>query len=57
LAANVCQASLLSASRIFLPNSLRLWVKGFAFLAVEDPTGMVNIVIAPDIYAHDRVAL
>jgi error-prone DNA polymerase len=31
--------------------------KGFAFLAVEDPGGMVNVVIAPDIYAHDRAAL
>jgi error-prone DNA polymerase len=31
--------------------------KGFAFLAVEDPGGMVNVVIAPDIYARDRAAL
>ncbi len=31
--------------------------KGFAFLAVEDPTSMVNVVIAPDIYARDRAAL
>jgi error-prone DNA polymerase len=29
---------------------------GFAFLAVEDPGGMVNVVIAPDVYARDRVA-
>jgi len=31
--------------------------KGFAFLAVEDPGGMVNVVIAPDIYTRDRTAL
>lgn len=31
--------------------------KGFAFLAVEDPTGMVNVVIAPDVYAQYRSAL
>jgi DNA polymerase III alpha subunit len=31
--------------------------KGFAFLTVEDPGGMVNVVIAPDIYARDRAAL
>ena len=31
--------------------------KGFAFLAVEDPTGMVNVVVAPAIYERDRQAL
>jgi DNA polymerase III alpha subunit len=31
--------------------------KGFAFLAIEDPGGVVNVVIAPDVYAHDRSAL
>jgi error-prone DNA polymerase len=31
--------------------------KGFAFLAVEDSGGMVNVVIAPDIYSRDRAAL
>jgi error-prone DNA polymerase len=31
--------------------------KGFAFLAVEDPGGMVNVVIAPDIYTRDQAAL
>jgi error-prone DNA polymerase len=31
--------------------------KGFAFLAVEDPGGMVYIVIAPDIYKRDHTAL
>ena len=31
--------------------------KGFAFLAVEDPAGMVNVVISPDVYARDRAAL
>jgi error-prone DNA polymerase len=31
--------------------------KGFAFLAVEDPGGIVNIIIAPDVYARDRAAL
>jgi error-prone DNA polymerase len=31
--------------------------KGFAFLAIEDPGGMVNVVIAPDIYTRDRAAL
>ena len=32
-------------------------VKGFAFLAVEDPTSMVNVVLAPDVYAQYRTAL
>ena len=31
--------------------------KGFAFLAVEDSGGMINVVIAPDVYARDRAAL
>ena len=31
--------------------------KGFAFLAVEDPTGMVNVVLSPDVYAAYRPAL
>jgi error-prone DNA polymerase len=31
--------------------------KGFAFLAVEDPTGMVNVVVHPTIYERDRQAL
>ena len=31
--------------------------KGFAFLAVEDPTGMVNVVLSPDVYAASREAL
>jgi error-prone DNA polymerase len=31
--------------------------KGYAFLAVEDSSGMVNVVIAPDVYARDRAAL
>jgi len=31
--------------------------KGLAFLAVEDPGGMVDVVIAPDIYTRDRAAL
>jgi error-prone DNA polymerase len=31
--------------------------KGFAFLAIEDPTGMVNAVLAPDVYAQYRAAL
>ncbi len=31
--------------------------KGFAFLAVEDPTGMVNVVIRPAIYERDQQAL
>ncbi len=31
--------------------------KGFAFLAVEDPTGMVNVVVHPTIYERDREAL
>jgi DNA-binding SARP family transcriptional activator len=30
--------------------------KGFAFPAVEDPGGMVNAVIAPHVYAHERAA-
>jgi DNA polymerase III alpha subunit len=28
-----------------------------AFLAVEDPTGMVNAVLAPDVYAQYRSTL
>jgi error-prone DNA polymerase len=31
--------------------------KGFAFLAIEDSGGMVNVIIAPDVYARDRAAL
>ncbi len=31
--------------------------KGFAFLAVEDPTGMVNVVEHPTIYERDQQAL
>ncbi len=31
--------------------------KGFAYLALEDPGRMVNVVIAPDVYARDRAAL
>lgn len=31
--------------------------KGFAFLAVEDPTGIVNVVVHPAIYERDRQAL
>jgi hypothetical protein len=34
-----------------------LIAKGLAFLAVEDPGGMVNAVIAPDAYTRDRAAL
>jgi DNA polymerase III alpha subunit len=30
---------------------------GFAFLAVEDPTAMVNVVLSPDVYARDRATL
>ena len=31
--------------------------KGFCFLAVEDPDGMVNVVVPPDIYAQCREAI
>lgn len=31
--------------------------KGFAFLAVEDPEGMVNVVVSPDVYAACRQAM
>jgi len=31
--------------------------KGFAFLAIEDSDGMINVVIAPEVYARDRAAL
>ncbi len=31
--------------------------KGFAFLAIEDPTGMVNAVLAPNVYAQYRSTL
>lgn len=30
---------------------------GFAFLAVEDPTGMVNVVVHPTIYERERQAV
>ncbi len=30
---------------------------GFAFLALEDPTGLVNVVIAPQVYARHREAI
>ncbi|MGH8632465.1 MAG: error-prone DNA polymerase, partial [Burkholderiales bacterium] len=31
--------------------------KGFAFLALEDPDGIVNIVVHPDVYARCREAI
>jgi error-prone DNA polymerase len=31
--------------------------KGFCFLAVEDPDGMVNVVVPPDVYAQCREAI
>jgi len=31
--------------------------KGFAFLALEDPTGLVNVVVAPQAYAQYREAI
>ncbi len=31
--------------------------KGFCFLAVEDPDGMVNVVVPPDVYAQCRKAI
>jgi DNA polymerase III alpha subunit len=31
--------------------------KGFCFLAVEDPDGMVNVVVPPDVYAQCRQAI
>ena len=31
--------------------------KGIAFLAVEDPGGIVNVVLSPDAYAASREAL
>lgn len=31
--------------------------KGFAFLALEDPDGMVNVIIAPAVYAQYREAM
>jgi error-prone DNA polymerase len=30
---------------------------GFAFLALEDPTRLVNVVIAPQVYAQYREAI
>lgn len=30
--------------------------KGFCFLAVEDPDGIVNVILAPDVYARCREA-
>ena len=30
---------------------------GYAFLALEDPTGMVNVVISPEVYAQYREAV
>jgi error-prone DNA polymerase len=31
--------------------------KGFAFLAVEDPSGMVNVILSPDVYVASREVL
>jgi hypothetical protein len=31
--------------------------KGFCFLAVEDPEGMVNVVVPPDVYEQCRQAI
>jgi error-prone DNA polymerase len=31
--------------------------KGFAFLAVGDPGGIVNVIISPAVEARDRAAL
>ncbi len=31
--------------------------RGYCFLAVEDPTGIVNVIVAPDVYAHYREAI
>ena len=31
--------------------------KGFCFLAVEDPDGMLNVVVPPDVYARCRQAI
>jgi error-prone DNA polymerase len=31
--------------------------KGYGFLAVEDPDGMVNVVVSPDVYARCRQAI
>ena len=30
---------------------------GYCFLAVEDSSGMVNVVVAPDVYARFRQAI
>jgi DNA polymerase III alpha subunit len=57
--ATVC----LSSERITLPtiagslDPLIDTAKGFAFLAIEDPTGMVNVILTPDVYAQYRSTL
>ena len=38
-------------------SGIQATTKSLAFLAVEDPGGMIDVVIAPDIYARDRAAL
>ena len=38
-------------------SGIQATTKGLAFLAVEDPGGMVDVVIAPDIYTRDRAAV
>jgi error-prone DNA polymerase len=31
--------------------------KGFVFLTLEDETGIANIIVRPDLFAHDRAAI
>ena len=38
-------------------SGIQATTKGLAFMVVEVPGGMVDVVIAPDIYTRDRAAL
>jgi len=31
--------------------------KGFVFLTLEDETGIANIIVRPDLFAHDRLVI
>ena len=54
---SVCSSSAIRFGGLIIARQHPPTAKGFAFLAVEDPTGMVNVVLAPDVYAAYRPAL
>jgi error-prone DNA polymerase len=39
------------------PGSVRARAKGFVFLTLEDETGIANIIVRPDLFARDRLAI